>query len=291
LSFSRDGHRLLYATDEGRSNLERIAFDPVAGRVTGPLLPVTQGSRAIRSGVASPDGRFVAFDTFSPEEDLFVVRPDGTGLRQLTSDRWKDRGPRWAPDGSRIVFYSDRGGRYELWTIRPDGSGLEVIARAPGQPLYNPAWSPDGRRLACLLGFGGTVWFDLTRPLADRKPVALTSRGGGIFYLASWSRDSDHLVGYVVGHGIARYSFATRTVEPLTPRGEQPVFLPDGQRLLYLDEGKLFFLDLKDRREPRPVVMPAASASLLSVSVAPDGRTLYLVRAVDEGDIWMVTLE
>src|SRR6185295_1597256 len=115
---------MVYATDEGKANLERRQLDPVALAAGAEASPVTQGSRAVRSAAISPDGAWIVFDTSSPQEDLFVIRSDGSGLRRLTDDAAKDRLPRWWSDGSRILFYSDRGGSYGAWTIGADGKGL-----------------------------------------------------------------------------------------------------------------------------------------------------------------------
>ena len=41
----------------------------------------------------SPDGEWVAFRSRGQKEDLFLVRSDGSGLRQLTDDPHRDRGP------------------------------------------------------------------------------------------------------------------------------------------------------------------------------------------------------
>ncbi len=84
LSLSRDGRRIVYATDEGKANVERRDLDPATLEVSAEASPVTQGSRAVRNLAVSPDGGWIAFVTASPQEDLFVVRPDGSGLRPLT---------------------------------------------------------------------------------------------------------------------------------------------------------------------------------------------------------------
>ena len=110
LSLSRDGRNILYATNESKANLERAPLDP-ATLAAGRLEPVTQGSRGVRSCDVSPDGQWVTFHASLPQEDLFVVRKDGGNLRQLTNDGFRDRHPRWSPDGSRILFQSDRSGR------------------------------------------------------------------------------------------------------------------------------------------------------------------------------------
>ncbi|MFQ5949127.1 MAG: cytidylyltransferase domain-containing protein, partial [Nitrospiria bacterium] len=51
--------------------------------------------------------------------------------------------PGMHPDGSRIVFYSNRSGRYEFWTIRPDGSALQQLTRTEGTSVWFPLFSPD----------------------------------------------------------------------------------------------------------------------------------------------------
>jgi Tol biopolymer transport system component/predicted Ser/Thr protein kinase len=291
LSISRDGRRIAFATRDGKSNLEKVAFDPTAGRVMGPLQPVTQGSRFVRFCDASPDGRWIAFNSTFPQEDLFIVHPDGSGLRQLTNDRYKDRGPVWSPDGSRIAFYSNRGGRYELWIIRPDGSGLEQITSADGPgPTFNPIWSPDGRRLACFLDLRGTALVDLGRPLAQRVLAKLPPAGGTNegFNATSWSPDGRWLAGSIAGDVVV-YSFQSGRYSRLTGHGSFPHWLHDSSRLLYLDEGKLFLLDARTR-EVQPVLEPPASSAFCWLSIGPADRFLSLVRGSDEGHVWMLTL-
>ena len=127
-SLSRDGKRILYATSESKSNLERVALDP-GSLAAGQPEPVTQGSRGVRSCDVSPDGQWVAFHSSIPQEDLFVVRPDGGGLRQLTNDAFRDRYPRWSPRrlAPRLPVgprrhgraLDDPGGRQRLWRRSP----------------------------------------------------------------------------------------------------------------------------------------------------------------------------
>ncbi|MFL6203569.1 MAG: protein kinase domain-containing protein, partial [Thermoanaerobaculia bacterium] len=99
LSLSRDERRILYASNDSTSSLEQAGFDPVAGQVTGSLLPVSRGLKSVSSAEVSPDGRWIVFDVSSPYEDLFLIHPDGSGLRRLTDDVYKDRNPRWSPAG------------------------------------------------------------------------------------------------------------------------------------------------------------------------------------------------
>ncbi len=296
LSVSRDGRQIVYATEDGKSNLERWELDPSAVRVSGQAFPVTQGSRAVRSAAVSPDGELIAFDSASPQEDLFVVRPDGTGLRQLTDDAAKDRVPHWMPDGSRILFYSDRGGSYGAWTIFADGSNLQHLPHGSDDALYSPINSPDGRRLVANLGLQSSALVDFSAPGKPRiEPLPRPGNGQEVFSATSWSPDGSRLVG-TLAHldgsqvpGVVVYTLASRAYERLTGSGTIPVWLHQGSRFLYLHEGRIFLYDL-DTREPRLLDGPPPSSVYNSLALSPDDRRLYTVHATDDGDIWMVTL-
>jgi TolB protein len=107
----------------------------------------------------SSDGRWIVFVrrnlTAEPagRQALFVVRPDGSGLRRITP--WgmdAGDGPVWSPDNSRILFRSPARDDFlnsNLYTIHPDGSDLRQITRvAPTTRLYSSSFSPDGTSIA-----------------------------------------------------------------------------------------------------------------------------------------------
>ncbi|HEV8580455.1 MAG TPA: protein kinase [Thermoanaerobaculia bacterium] len=297
LSLARDGRRIAYATVEGKANLERRSFDPSTLEATAEASPVTQGSRAVRFAAVSPDGAWIAFDTLLPQEDLFVVRPDGSGLRQLTNDAAKDRLPRWWSDGSRILFYSDRGGSYGAWTIRPDGSGLQLLPHGTRDALYSPIGSPDGRRLVASLGFHSSAVIDLTQPIGRRVRLLPRLAGGReVFAASSWSPDGTRLAGTLeqmdgsAVPGIVLFSFGSGTFERVTETGIVPVWLHDNRTLLFRQDGRIFVRDLRTR-EPRLLLAPPPNSVFTAVAVGPDDRTLYTVRETDEGDVWMITLK
>ncbi len=265
------------------------SFDPATLEPVRPAEPVVQGSLQLGYAEVSPDGRWIAFNTLLPQEDLFVVRPDGGGLRQLTRDAFKDRGIGWSPDG-RILFFSDRSGRFEAWTLRPDGSGLAALTRSTGDAVFFPRWSPDGRWLVCGDGFKGPALIDLSLPLSRRKPRRLPPPPAPGLFVNSWSPDGRRMAGMAEGQGIFSFSLDTRRYERLTAGGKQPQWLPDGHRLLYLDRGEIQVLDTRTRQSRR-VLTPPEGAKFQTFDMARDGRFLYVVRANTEGDLWMLSVQ
>jgi Tol biopolymer transport system component len=290
LSLSREGSRILYATDDSQANVETAELDPVAGEVRG-LKPVTGGSWSIGTADISPDGQRIAFYTQAPAEELFVVPTSGGEPRQLTRDDFKDRVPRWSPDGRSILFYSNRSGKYEAWKIGADGGGLEQLTRLD-RAVYNPVWSPDGRHLAINLGSEAGAIVDLGLPLGRRRPQPLAERGRIPVPFApdSWSPDGRWLAGYTDPDGFQLYSFADQRFEKLSDQGTFVTWLHDSRRLLYLDQGRLRLFELATRSSLELLAPPAESA-FRRVAVSRDDRTLCLVRSADEGDLWMLTLK
>jgi eukaryotic-like serine/threonine-protein kinase len=113
VALSADGRRLAYVQWAKSDRLEKIAFDPVTEKVLGQPAAITQGSRSAFFPDASPDGQWLTFCSFERPEDIFVMRTDGSSLRNLTDDDFVDRFPRWSPGGNRIQFMSDRSGKYQ----------------------------------------------------------------------------------------------------------------------------------------------------------------------------------
>jgi len=128
-------------------NAEIYSVDPAGGdphRLTANL--VSDIDPAV-----SPDGAKVAF---TRGLDIWVMNADGSGQAAITGVEGPDSAPAWSPDGTRLVFVSNRnvpGGATtgpELWVMNADGSGVRQLTQtAPGSSLA-PAWSPAGDRIA-----------------------------------------------------------------------------------------------------------------------------------------------
>jgi Tol biopolymer transport system component len=291
-SFSHDGRRLLYATNDSRSFVEEFPFDPVRCSVSGPPTIVFQGARAIQTCDLSPDGEWLALWAGSPHDDLLVLRRDGSDLRQLTDDPAHDRVPLWSPDGRQILFYSDRSGKYEAWTIRPDGSSLTQVTRLQAN-VYQPIWSPDGKEIAFTYGPQGAVILDLARPTS----LHVLPKAADEMVLAplSWSTDGRFLTGQMLSQdespvpGVVLFSLADQVYRRLTRTGFNPVFFHDGTRVLFNELDTIRVADLASG-EVRTLLTPPPHSAYVKGRMGPNDRTLYTVRTTDEGDIWILSL-
>lgn len=96
----------------------------------------------------SPDGREILFtsnQTANGRNDIFLRDRYGV-VRNLTNNPATDEWARWSPDGSQIVFGSDRDGVFEIYVMNADGSGVRRLTDPPKLGRY-PDWSPDGTRI------------------------------------------------------------------------------------------------------------------------------------------------
>ena len=295
-TLSADGSRVAYSSVLMTQNIQRLALDPDTATSNGKTDWVTSGSIQWSSADISADGEWLAFYSRArPEGNLYVARVDGSGLRQLTGDEAMDRVPRWSPDGEWIACFSDRSGKIQVWKIRRDGSGLQQLTDGEGGVALF-AWSPDGLQIAATSNLGPTLEnfvIDATRPWSEQSPQYLPEIGDGgpPMVVMSWSPDGSMLAGQAgyPGVGVIVYSFETKTYERLADFGEWPVFLPDSKRLMFVYEGKRFFVvdrETKDTREiysvPRDVIGPPR--------LSGDGSQVVFSRRVTESDIWLLTL-
>ena len=139
-------------------------------------------------------------------DELWIVRPDGSHLRRLTSNRSDANGPAWSLDGSQIAFWRDIPGKAQrpeklaVYTVPSTGGAARLVVGGPrGAFASHPAWAPDGRHLA----------------------------------FARWP-DANHQNIYTVrtdGQGLRRITS--------TGHAFAPAWSPDGRTIAFSDDGRL----------------------------------------------------
>ena len=142
----------------------------------------------------SPDGRFIVFtrtwvDQMKDQSrsNLWLANADGSRVRELTRGGWRDSGPVWSPDGTRIAFLSDRDGTNQLHVTYVDTGEVAQLTHLQRAPS-SLTWSPDGKRIA------------FTQTIPDEEPIlrvelpkrprgAEWARGATLVDRLSWARD------------------------------------------------------------------------------------------------------
>ncbi|BAH37297.1 MAG TPA: S9 family peptidase [Gemmatimonas aurantiaca] len=101
----------------------------------------------------APDGRQLVYvrqnvDSLRDKRlrTLWTVNADGSAHRQLLPGS-NETAPRWSPDGTQLVFRSDREGGAQLWTMQVASGALKRLTSVARGPL-GAAWSPDGKQIA-----------------------------------------------------------------------------------------------------------------------------------------------
>lgn len=191
------------------------------------------------SGFAlSPQGTRL---TVAARGDIFSVPAEKGPTRNLTrSSDAHDKWPSWSPDGSKIVFLSDRTGEEELYLVDQQGQQEpEQLTHGGAAMRYAPAWAPDGKRLA---------WSDkdgklYVLTLAGREVVEIADEPRGQLLDFSWSPCGGHIAlsmtddsGWSSLHIWSVDGGALRRVTGSDFNEYSPAWDPDGKYLYYLSD-------------------------------------------------------
>ena len=188
----------------------------------------------------SPDGSRIAFVVAQADEEendyrsrIWLVATDGEGEPiPLTAGTKKDSSPRWSPDGTRLVFVSNRAEETpHLWLLDLRGGEARQLTHGK-EPASDPVWSPDGARIAYVAHIGGEqspekgtdekikrAWENRIRTITRRK---YKHDGDGF-----WDGGHDHLC-VIPAAGGGR----TQLTDGDWDDG-QPVWSPDGAQIVF----------------------------------------------------------
>lgn len=105
-----------------------------------------------------PLDRWIAFDSDREifNRDIYVIRPDGTSLKRLTTEAFTEREPAFSHDGTRIAFASDRvGATMQVFIMELPSLNVKQLTNRP-EGADQPAWSVDDKTIAF---HSGTAFF------------------------------------------------------------------------------------------------------------------------------------
>ena len=126
-----------------------------------------------------------AADSPSLARQFWIMDLTGRNATKLTTDAASHEAPTWSPDGSRMAFASDRGGRAGIWVMEANGEAVTLNTGL--REDFGPRWSPDGNRLVFFSPIEGmTQLFSVN---ADGTQVRAITTGSPGDFDPDWSPD------------------------------------------------------------------------------------------------------
>lgn len=190
------------------------------------------------------NGRIAFGSNRSGSFQIYSVRPDGRGLRQLTNNSGFNACAAWSPDGRQLAFCSNQSGVFKIYVMDADGSHLRLVPTHVGSALF-PRWSPSGRALlftgatspdapgdVYVVNLDGSGQRNLTHDSADDAPQGASWQPGG--HLIAFDRyvggKSDLYTMRPDGTDVTRLTHTAGD-------NQSPDWSPDGRALTYIHGG------------------------------------------------------
>lgn len=245
--------------------------------------------------------------------DLVVISPDGSDRVPLAAGLSNAMGPRWSPDGSAVVYSRDVGsGNSQVFLTEMASLDETQLTDMPapdnrGIAVLDPAWSPDGSRIAFIVKRGETG------PGCDRAAMNLwvmDRDGGNHRQLTSgcglgqrqpdWSPAGDRIVFHQnrefagTQSEIMIVNVDGTDLRNLTPESGtddiRPRWSPDGSRILFT-RGRSVWTMNPDGSGQKLLWDPPSSGPVASNGWAPDGsQILVTIFDANGGDLFRYDL-
>jgi Tol biopolymer transport system component len=190
-AWSHDGKKIVFSASDGLYFMK-------SGKENGLTKIIDTSSFEIHPSW-SPDGSKIAFISRSVENtalyDLMVVNVDGTGLITLARDLGEIdyfSSFSWSPDGKQLTFSKPISEYRQIFTINSNGTALTQVtnlsAASNALPI-EPAWSPDGKKIA----FVTYDLFIVNPDGTELKKLAEKTEGLSTFGYPLWSPDGKYI--------------------------------------------------------------------------------------------------
>ena len=109
--------------------------------------PLNVPPRAYAYAILSPDGGRIALDVREDSNDIWIWDVRRQTLTRLTFDPGLNRGPRWTPDGRRVVYSAARDGTENIFSQAADGSSPPEVLTHEKRVTGPTSFTPDGSHL------------------------------------------------------------------------------------------------------------------------------------------------
>jgi Tol biopolymer transport system component len=172
------GNRLVFEGENFRSTVWKM---PLRGGASLPVRVFGSG-HGEETPTYSPDGKRLAFfysRRGDGHHDIATANIDGSHLEQITTQGLLfTRRPSWSPDGSKVAYNANVGGRRCLFVV-PSAGGEGRRMPIGDFDAGRPSWSHDGRWIYFSCDRSGSLQIWKIPADGSREPIQIT-RGGGV---------------------------------------------------------------------------------------------------------------
>ena len=271
--------------------MRRMFAVAVAGLTVVGLVGIGGPAQAAFPGT---NGRIVFDTAFSHRPQIFTIRPDGTGLRQLTRvvKGHAASSPEVSPDGTRIVFTIDG----QIWVMNADGRAQLQLTRQAGFVNQQPSWSPDGRKIVfshCAVLSGFIEFCDLDVMNADGSGIRKLLGGNWTNQVPEYSPDGHKIAfesdrgGFICAVWVmnANGGAVKRLTDP-NLEANSPDWSPDGRHILFgtncdRPRSQIWVMNA-DGSGPHPLTHMPPRGDAPVASYSPDGRRIVLLTNLNQ---------
>jgi Tol biopolymer transport system component/DNA-binding SARP family transcriptional activator len=240
-SIDLSAKRIAYSVPVRRANIWAVPVPRDAVLAFSAVgTPITSGTELIELLNATPDGRWLVYDS-NPygNADIFRMPINGGPPEPLTDDPCPEYDGVLSPDGRELVWHRYVNGRRRLFSRRLDSDSAREISFGGGDQGV-PHWSPDGRSLVAWSHDTeeGAVFVMHRDARGVWQPPAWTVQGGR---LPGWSPDG-RAIAFIAPHGgiatIPADSGAVRVVYRPRPDSDDPT----ANQLVWKDPSTIWFI-------------------------------------------------
>jgi Tol biopolymer transport system component len=251
----------------------------------------------------SPDGRRLAVTVgTSDHRDVWLLELGSGTLTRLTTEGTTNERPEWTPDGSRVLYRSDRETRTAIWWRPADLSARATpLLMAEGLDVFEAVVSPDSRYVVYQLDTLGADIY--SRALAgDTAPHPIATSSAAIETMPRLSPDG-RWVAFITDESgrsevvVQPFPGPGGRVQVSVTGGTEPVWSRDGHRLFYRGDGVLMAAAVR----PGPTFVVAARDTVLrdtyvfagnphaNYDVMPDGSHFIFLQGAGVGEMVVVS--